>query len=95
MFSPSSKISPFGCESGISAFRRLIARRNVDFPQPEGPMNALTDRGGIVRSMSNSACFFPYQNEKARASIEPTVIGSSCTGAVGGEGIVALIRSGR
>jgi hypothetical protein len=42
---------------------RLIDRRKVDFPQPEGPINAVTLRGGAVSEMSNSACFDPYQNE--------------------------------
>ena len=43
---------------------RLIERRNVDFPQPDGPMSAVMARGAMARSMSNSACFSPYQNEK-------------------------------
>jgi len=27
---------------GISSFMRLMQRRRVDFPQPEGPMKAVT-----------------------------------------------------
>jgi hypothetical protein len=46
-------------------------RRNVDFPHPEGPMSAVTARGGTAMLMFFSACFFPYQNEKSRASIVP------------------------
>src|SRR5688572_29899601 len=63
---------------GIVSFIRLIERRNVDFPQPDGPISAVIERGDIARSMSYSACFFPYQNEKARAS----TAGASELGAV-------------
>ena len=33
---------------GISSFIRLIERRKVDLPQPDGPMSAVTARGAIV-----------------------------------------------
>ena len=56
---------------GMSAFSRLIDRRNVDLPQPDGPMSAVTARDGIVRSTSWSACLEPYQNENFRAAIVP------------------------
>ena len=53
---------------GMSAFIRLIERSNVDLPQPDGPMNAVTIVRGATRSeMSKSACFSPYQNEKSRS----------------------------
>ncbi len=42
---------------------RLSERRNVDFPQPDGPISAITDRSGMVKETSNNACFLPYQND--------------------------------
>jgi hypothetical protein len=42
---------------------RLIDRRNVDLPQPDGPISAVTVRGSTASVMSNSACLVPYQNE--------------------------------
>jgi hypothetical protein len=50
---------------------RFMERRNVDFPQPDGPMRAVTALGGIDMVMLLSACFLPYQKEKARESIVP------------------------
>jgi len=38
---------------------------NVDFPHPEGPMSAVTERGGTAIETFLSACFFPYQKEKS------------------------------
>mgnify|MGYP006211383929 CR=1 FL=1 len=40
---------------GISSFIRLIERRKVDFPQPEGPISAVTRCSGIGMEMSCSA----------------------------------------
>ena len=37
-------------------------------PQPEGPIRAVTDRSGIARVMSASACALPYQNETSLAA---------------------------
>ena len=34
---------------------RLSVRRNVDLPQPDGPMNAVTERGSIVMLTSSTA----------------------------------------
>jgi len=44
---------------GIVSFMRLRQRRYVDFPQPEGPIRAITERSGMLRSTSKSACFSP------------------------------------
>ncbi|GMV11153.1 MAG: hypothetical protein AMXMBFR55_28870 [Gemmatimonadota bacterium] len=52
-----------------------MERRKVDFPHPDGPMNAVTERAGIVRSMECSACFSPYQKEKRLASMVPVETG--------------------
>jgi len=43
----------------MRSFIRFIDRRNVDFPQPEGPMSAVTPRSGILISMSRNACVSP------------------------------------
>ena len=82
---------------GMSAFIRLIERRNVDLPHPDGPMNAVTERAGIVRFTSNSACFSPYQNEKSLATIVPGCVESALGRIAGGRSSVAfasVIRSG-
>ena len=47
----------------------------MDLPQPEGPISAVTARGGIAIVIFRSACFFPYQNEKSFASIVPMRFG--------------------
>jgi hypothetical protein len=38
---------------------RLSVRRNVDFPQPEGPMNAVTDFGSMLSVTSSTALNVP------------------------------------
>src|SRR6516225_1964040 len=47
---------------------RLSDRRNVDLPQPEGPINAITEHSGISSEMSKSACFLPYQKDRLRTT---------------------------
>ncbi len=42
---PSIDTLPCTCAPGITSCIRLSVRRNVDLPQPDGPMNAVTDRG--------------------------------------------------
>jgi hypothetical protein len=56
----------------MRSFSRLIDRRNVDFPQPDGPISAVTARGETARSMSSRAWFFPYQKLNCWAAIEPS-----------------------
>ena len=34
---------------------RLMVRRTVDLPQPDGPMNAVTVRGSTVKYTSSTA----------------------------------------
>ena len=77
----------------MSSFSRLIERRNVDLPQPDGPMRAVTARGAIERLMSNSACVFPYQKSNRSTSIRPTESGVAA--AVGAGRTAALIRTVR
>src|SRR5215203_804606 len=64
-------MAPVWRAPGMSAFRRLMERRNVDLPHPDGPMSAVTARAGIVRLTSWSACLEPYQNENWFAWMVP------------------------
>ena len=52
-------------------------------------MSAVTERGGTAIEMFFSACFFPYQNEKSRASMLP--MASAATGL--GVAATAVIRT--
>jgi hypothetical protein len=45
---PSSRISPVCRVPGSSSWSRLIERRYVDLPHPEGPMIAVTAFRGIL-----------------------------------------------
>src|SRR3954454_3661573 len=56
---------------GSTSCIRLIERRNVDLPQPDGPISAVTLRGAAASEMSKSACFSPYQNENFSARTNP------------------------
>jgi len=40
---------------------RLMDRKNVVFPQPEGPIKAVIALRGSVQLISYSACVGPYQ----------------------------------
>jgi len=40
---------------GITSCIRLRVRRKVDLPQPDGPMNAVTDFGSMVSETSATA----------------------------------------
>src|SRR5437868_12789910 len=89
--SPSRQRSPSWRTPGIRSFNLLIDRRKVDFPHPDGPISAVTARAGMARVIPFSACFFPYQNEKLRASIVPTTLG----GVVFARDAAAVIRTVR
>ena len=45
---PSSSSSPSTWAPGSTSCRRMMLRRNVVLPQPEGPMNAVTERALTV-----------------------------------------------
>ena len=62
---------PCAGSPGSRSCMRLIERRKVDFPQPDGPISAVIERGGMSTVMSKSACFSPYQNENSRAASVP------------------------
>nr|KEO65520.1 hypothetical protein DA06_30620 [Georgenia sp. SUBG003] len=40
---------------GMTSCMRFSVRRNVDLPQPEGPMSAVTERGSIVMLTPSTA----------------------------------------
>ena len=51
---PSICTEPSTRVPGIMSFMRLSDRRNVDLPQPEGPMNAVTSFGRTSSLMFSS-----------------------------------------
>jgi len=57
--SPSSSIRPVTLQPEIVSFIRLIERRKVDLPQPDGPIRAVTEFSGTSRDTSNRACLSP------------------------------------
>ena len=72
-----------------------MERRKVDFPHPEGPIKAVTERGGTAIEMLLSACFFPYQNEKSRASMVPPGLTFVRGAELAGDGASAVIQTVR
>src|SRR5258707_5515994 len=65
----SSIASPSVRVPGIRSFIRLSVRKNVDLPQPDGPMSAVTCFSRMGIETSKSACFDPYQKLVRRTSI--------------------------
>ena len=55
----SMMILPVTLAIGMVSFMRLMQRRNVDLPQPEGPMKAITARSGMFTDTFCSACLAP------------------------------------
>ena len=52
----------------IRSFIRFRVRRNVDLPQPDGPIRAATEHSGITTATSYRARVEPYQNDSPRTS---------------------------
>src|SRR2546423_14890760 len=71
MSAPSSWIDPFTAAPGTSSCMRLRVRRNVLLPQPDGPMNAVTMCGSIVRVTSRNARKDPYQASSPSMVMRP------------------------
>ena len=59
IFCPSSRISPSSRALRTVSCMRLKVRSNVDLPQPEGPISAVTRLVAIPMLMSNSVCLVP------------------------------------
>src|SRR5262245_1863106 len=73
MFTPSRLILPSTRAFGVSSCIRFRVRRKVDLPQPDGPMMAVTARGGIVRLMPRTARNDAYQTSRPSMAISPLV----------------------
>src|SRR4051794_28958016 len=59
MSSPSSSTRPARLAPGTSSCIRLRMRRNVDLPQPDGPIRAVTRPAGMTRSTCSSTWCSP------------------------------------
>ena len=58
-------IFPSYLQIGIKSFILLIVRRRVLFPQPEGPISAVTLFFAIGKETPYRACLFPYHKSKS------------------------------
>ena len=56
---PSISTDPSTRVPGMMSFMRLSERRNVDLPQPDGPMSAVTWLGWMLSVMLSSARRWP------------------------------------
>ncbi len=54
-FSPSSSTVPSARAPAMTSCIRLRVRRNVDLPQPDGPISAVTERGSMIMLTSSTA----------------------------------------
>ena len=73
------------CAPGTSSCMRLRMRRNVDLPQPDGPMSAVTLRGRISRDTRSSTLWSPNQALTSSASrpagsriVDGALLGRQC-----------------
>src|SRR5271165_6481183 len=77
MSTPSSTTEPESAAIGISSCIRLRMRRKVDFPQPDGPIRAVTMPGSIDRDTRSSTLLVANQ--------ALTLFATSVAGEVGAE----------
>ena len=68
MSSPSSSTSPASDAEGTSSCIRLRMRRNVDLPQPDGPISDVICPGGMSSDTLSSTLWSPNQAEMLRAT---------------------------
>src|SRR4029078_12786699 len=66
MAPPPGRTSPPMVQPGISSFIRLSDRRNVDLPQPEGPINAVTCWPTMSRLTGPPPFLPPYETVTSR-----------------------------
>src|SRR6478735_2129813 len=83
MSSPSSSTSPASCADGTSSCIRLRIRRNVDLPQPDGPISAVMPPAGMVRETRSRTLWSPNHAVMSFAR-------SSASGAAGTGGRVVV-----
>ena len=65
---PSSRTSPAMAAPGTSWCMRLSIRKNVDLPQPDGPISAVTAPARIVSDTCSSTMWSPNHAVMSRAS---------------------------
>ena len=68
MSTPSSSTSPAIAAPGTSWCIRLRIRRNVDLPQPDGPISEVTSPACIISDTWSSTMWSPNQAVMSRAS---------------------------
>src|SRR5256714_9871602 len=80
MSSPSSRTWPDTPAPTTTSCMRLSVRRKVDFPQPDGPITAVTRLASTVRVTLSMARVDPYQALTPTASIDLDMVlpGRSC-----------------
>ena len=66
---PSTRTLPVTLAPGTTSCIRLRHRMNVDLPQPDGPMTAVTAFGAIVTPIPCSTCALPNQALRSRTTI--------------------------
>src|SRR5580693_7851547 len=67
--STSSRVTePESAAPGMSSCMRLRMRRNVDFPHPDGPINAVTLPGSIDSEIRSRTFFFENHALTSRAT---------------------------
>ena len=66
MSSPSSRMVPVIRQLSMMSFIRLRQRRNVDFPQPDGPTRASTSFEPMSMLTCSIPIFSPYQTVTSR-----------------------------
>src|SRR3954447_22656343 len=76
MSRPSSSTSPETRALGTTSCMRLRARRNVDFPHPEGPIRAVTCFGSTRMLMSFRAWNAPNQTLRPSTSMRLAILGT-------------------
>src|SRR6516162_8446972 len=84
---PSSTTDPESAALGTSSCIRLRILKKVDFPQPEGPIRAVTLRGSIFRLTRSRTLLLPNQALTLAASRDAGPAGTeSFVGLPGGTG---------
>ncbi len=68
MSCPLSSTSPASAADGTDSCIRFRIRRNVDFPQPDGPISAVTVAAGMASDTRSSTLFDPNQADTPTAS---------------------------
>src|ERR1700712_4855190 len=93
MSEPDSSTSPANVADGISSCIRLRIRRNVDLPQLDGPIRALTEPAGMYSDTRSSTLRSPNQAEIDFASSAARSAGGGavCSGTAG---MIVVMASG-